>query len=512
MVGEKKSKFMFSGNLAKKIIFALIVLAFVWYFRPWFHGIFMFFYRSPIVIEILIILLILFRVVFRKRKKIKLHKFKDGEFSAKDINFNFSFLPFLIILFTVFPIFSSLMPQLHLASELDYNTIDSLPETNENIRLMPYEVAFRYSKDSLQLSQYKLGTENIANVNGNLSWMFPLIPDGFILEFMLKNKGVVFVDATNQMKNTDIVWKDLEVGEGMQVFDNLQWNVYKEKYWVDLDDPFYLEHDGELYTIIPTISYSYHQWLGLFYTVPRFEGILLIDSSGNMEFLNPNEAKKSPILKDNRIFPENLARYYIESYVYNKGLINKWFIHDDQIDIQDISSRNKQPFLMDTSDGLKWFISTEPYGESHGIFKIFLVDAREGSIEKYELPLEETLTGPIKATDFVRRENPIVDWNKFMMVESLPFVTDNILYWKVAVVPNDAAGIAYQAFVNSKTNEVEEFETDKEIQDFIKIGSLQETSLYETNQTTGEKSKEEKIAEIQNKLKEIEGLLEEIKS
>ncbi len=504
MAQAKKKKLKISRNLLKKIIPALVILVFVWYFRPWFHGFFMFFYRSPIIIEILVVLLVLVKFVFKKR--IRLQKFENGKFSSREFNLAFSLLPLLIVLFAVSPVFSSLLPQLHLVEELEYRPIDSLPETRENIRLMPFEVAYRYSKDSLQLSQYRLGTENIANVNGNLTWMFPLVPDGFILEFMLKNKGVIFVDATMQRKNTNIVWKDMAVGESMQVFDNLQWNIYKEKYWVDLDDPYYLEKDGELYTVVPTISYSFHHWFGLVYTVPRFEGILLIDSSGNTQFLEPDEAQENPVLENNRIFPENLARYYIGAYEYHKGLINKWFIHDDQIDIQDIDSSNRQPFLMNTSEGLKWFISTEPYGESHGIFKIFLIDAADGSIERYELPLKETLTGPVKSTDFVRRENPVVDWSKFRMVESLPFVTDDTLYWKVAVVPNDAAGIAYQAFVNSRTNEVMEFKTDREIQDFIKIGSVNETEAeeQETRNTT------ETIVEIERKLEEIEGLLEEL--
>lgn len=510
MRSKKKSKFKFSGALIKKTTIVLVLAVFIWYFRPWFHGFFMFFYKTPIVIEFLVALFLLYVFIFKKRKsKMRVRTLKNGELVAKEINFSAPLLVIIIIFMIMSPLFSSLMPQLHLVNELDYRTIEKLPETKENIRLMPYEVAYRYSKDSLQLSQYRLGTENIANVDGNLSWMFPLIPDGFILEFMLKNKGVVFVDATTQKKNTNVVWKDLDVGEGMQITDNLWWNIYKERYWVDLDDPYYLEKDGELYTVIPAVSYSHHQWFGLFYTVPRFDGILLIDSGGNRKFLKPDEAGESPVLKGNRIFPENLARYYVEIYVYHKGLINNWFIHDDQIDIQDISSINKQPFLMETTDGLKWFISTEPYGESHGIFKIFLVDATDGSIERYELPVEDSLTGPIKATDFVRRENPVVDWSKFMMVESLPFVTDDTLYWKVAVVPNDAAGIAYQAFVNSKTNEVMEFKTDEGIQNFIKTGMPKEITEEEAG---GEKTNEKTIAEIEEKLAEIEGLLEDLKS
>lgn len=495
---KKKSRVL--ESFLKKITVVIVFGLFVYYFRPWFHGVFMFFYRAPVLIELLVILFIIHLLVL-KRKEPKIDISGRGMFFFGSITFT------VLILFLIFSsFFSVLMPQLYLVNKLNYQSINKLPETKENIRLMPYEVSYRYSKDSLQLSQYKLGTGNIANINGHLSWMFPLIPDGFLLQFLLKNKGVVFVDATTQKKNTNIVWKNLNVGEGMEVFDNLYWNTYKEKYWIDLDDPFYVPYKGELYTVIPAISYSYHQWFGLLYAVPEFGGVVLVDSQGNREFLTPEEAANTPFLKGNRIFPEKLARYYTEAYVYHKGLINKWFIHDDQIDIQDISFQNRQPFIMDTSDGLKWFISTEPYGESHGIFKIFLIDAVDGSIEKYELPLKETLTGPIKASDFVRRENPRVDWSKFKMVEPLPFITNGTLYWKLAVIPDDAAGIAYQAFVNSKTNDVLKFDTDQEVQNFINTGSRTEPRENTT------KTRNETIEEIKQKMKEIENLLEEIET
>ncbi len=494
------------GRIMVKIFFVLLVLPFLWYFRPWFHDFFMFFYTNPLVLEVILIFSLIYFILFKKRKGVKLLDFKEGKFSVRKINIGFSLVPLLILILMFSPMFSSLMPQLHIVDELDYNEIDRLPETTENVRLMPYDVAYRYSKDSLQLSQYKLGTENIANIDGSIAWMFPIVPDGAVLKFTLKNKGTVFVNATTQEKNSRSVWKDLNFGEGMQIIDNLNWNLYKEKYIVDLDDPYYIPYEDDLYTVVPAITYSYHHFFGLLYTVPRFGGVFLMDSSGNIEFLSPEQAKNNNIIGENRLFPENLARYYIEAYVYNKGLINKIFIHEDQIDITDVGGINKQPFLMDTSEGLKWFISTEPYGESHGIFKIFLVDAVDGKIEKYELPIEETLTGPIKSMDFVKRENPLVDWNTFRMVEPLPFVADDTLFWKVVVIPYDSAGIAYQAFVNSKTNEVFNFETDKEILSFINTGKIENIS-----ETTGRnETKEDKITEIKKKLGEIEKLLEEI--
>lgn len=121
----------------------------------------------------------------------------------------------------------------------------------------------------------------------------------------------------------------------------------------------------------------------------------------------------------------------------------------------------------------------------------------------FELPIDETLTGPMKATDFVRRANPLVDWTRFKIVEPLPFITNSVLYWKVVVIPTDAAGIAYQAFVNSKTNDVVQLETDKDIQLFVQSGIVVE-------EPKAEEERETTIKEIKEKLKEIDELIKKL--
>lgn len=485
---------VFTRNRLKLALAIIAILAVVYFFRPWLHGFAMALYTNPALIQLSIVWLILNKYAF----KIRFSQLEDC--SRTRMALASLLLLSAIIIFGGF--FSQLMPQLHLADSLEYGSIETLPETKDNIRLMPYEVAYRYGKDALQLSQYRLGTENIAFIDGKLSWMFPLVPSAELIKFTLKNKGIVHVDATTQEKTNIMVWKDLNIGEEMQIFDNLHWNLYNKKYFVGLDDPYYIPLNGEIYTVVPATGYEFNHFFGILYTVPKFEGVFLADSSGNIDFLSPEQAREHGALKGNRLFPETLSRYYIESYAFHKGIINKFLIHEDQIEIRDIDYNNRQPFLMDTVDGLKWFISTEPFGESRGVFKIFLVDAVTGKIEKHELDPEETLTGPAKATDFVRRANPIVDWTRFKIVEPLPFITDSILYWKVVVIPVDAAGIAYQAFVNSKTNDVLEFSSDGQIRDFILKGTPPKAEPQQ------KETKENAVKQIKEKLKEVDALLE----
>ena len=366
---------------------------------------------------------------------------------------------------------------------------------------MPYEVAQRYGRDSLQLSQYRLGTENIAIIDGELSWMFPLIPDGLIITFTLQNKGITYVNATTQARNSSMVWQDMMIGEGMQVTDNLWWNLRRLRYFVRTDDPYYLVQDGDIYCVVPAISYSYHFSWGLLYTVPRFEGSFLVTASGDIKLLSPDEALEHPVLEDNLVFPETLARNYVAAYQYGYGVLNRFFIHDNQIQIQDVSRANRQPFLMQTIEGLKWFISTEPYGASHGVFKIFVVDARSGALEVYHLPGDEVLTGPVRAMDYVRRSNPVVDWNRFTMVEPLPFIRDGALHWKVVVIPEDSAGIAYQAFVDSRTNDVIELESDADIARFVR-GDITRIDDEDADQVLLER--------LGDLLRELQGVLEQL--
>lgn len=496
-------------RISWKLIIVLVVAAAILYaVRPWLHDVAMYFYTNPLLVEGVVMWYLLHRFVLnRKKKRITVVDAAGESRTVAQPNY-FSYL----VLFMVFVLVgwaSGILPQLHIVDEVGYATVSMLPETRENIRLMPLEVAERFSRDSLQLSQFKLGSENLAIVNGSLSWMFPLVPDGGILQFILKNKGIVYVDATTQERTSNIVFRDLGIGEGMQVTDNLEWGIYTEHYLINLDTPYYIVgDDGEIYTVVSFIEYTFHQNFGLVYTVPRWGGVLLIDSSGNIELLKPEEARASNALEGNRLYPENLARYYVETFKFEKGVINRYLIHEDQIEVRDVSFTSRQPFLMDTSDGLKWFVSAEPASESRGIFKIFLTDARTGGIEVQALPIDETLTGPARATDFVRRANPLVDWTAFKIVEPLPFVRGDTLYWKVAVIPQDSAGIAFQAFVNSRTNEVTNAETDADVLRFI--GGFDLVAEDEEQTPEPGDGRDEAVAEIRERIAEIEELLDRL--
>ncbi|MFW6036185.1 MAG: hypothetical protein ACOCRZ_08025 [Halothermotrichaceae bacterium] len=494
-----------------KYFFVLLFVLLLWYLRTWFHGLVMFFYLRPVILQVLIITIVIhFFLLKRSSILSKKHSMVVDQNSKETLEFTPAFF-ISVVLFCLFLLpgllFSGWFRGDYLANNINYIERSTLPESSQDLRLMPYEVAQRYAKDSLQLSQYKLGTENIALIDDNLSWIFPLVPDGLVIKFLRQNKGIAYIDANKQERNSDHLWKDMEIGEGMQIRDNLYWNVYRQRYFIKTDDTYYLTDGEEIYTVLAAIEYSFKFRMGLLYTVPEFAGVFLVDTAGNIDFLSEEEAQNHSLLANNRIFPEKLSREYIKAYEYIHGISNRLFIHEDQIQIQDVQSPgsqvNKQPYLINTEEGLKWFISTEPYGASHGVFKVFIIDAVTGEIEVFHLPEDQTLTGPVRAVDYVRRSNPVVDWNRFNSVEPIPFIREGRLYWKLAVIPSDAAGIAYQAFVAADTNEVFELYQDDDVFAFIQGEDLEELVEREEGQ-------EDPISQIRSKLAEIEELLEDI--
>jgi len=503
-------------------LWLLPVLVGVWFFRTWFHTPLMLLYTRPAILEGLIVALLVGGLLLprwswltrRRAMSVTVNTLRGSERRQ----YHHRLLPWAVglvgvIIVAAFAVVGGWGRATYLATHLDYRCVEALPDSTEGIRLMPYTVAHRYAKDSLQLSQYRLGTENmVLDDDDRLAWVFPLTPDGLVITFTKQNKGLVLVDATTQDKNCDTIWQDLAIGEGMQLTDNLWWRIYRHRYFVTTEDPFYLTSGRDIHTCVPAVSYDFAWRWGVVHTVPRFAGLFLVDAAGEVVFLTPDEARQHSVTAGNRLFPELLAREYVNAYQFHLGVANKLFVHEDQLQIQDVRSVthiNRQPFLIQTEAGPMWFVGTEPFGESHGIFKIFLVDAVSGEINLYELPQAENLTGPIRAADYVRRANPIVDWSRFELVEPLPFIRDGALYWKLAVVPGDAAGIAYQAFVDSRSNEVIEAHTAEQVKAFLR-GDLSPVGAG-SDTLGGDESVDEVIDAIQARLEEIGRLLEQLR-
>ncbi|MCF7861002.1 hypothetical protein K9M79_02060 [Candidatus Woesearchaeota archaeon] len=484
----KEAKIISMGDkrtLYSALLIVAALLVFIYIFRPWFHEFLMVFYRVPMLF-ISVAFVVAGSIMMIRRSRV-----------------TSSVLITIGILLMLVMSFNDLIVQHNIVQSTEYNKIQKLPDST-TLRMLPMPVAYRYLQDSLQKSTERIGGLDIVNINGSLVWTAPRVPDGTILYFTQKVNGLMIGQADVSERKTRLVNSEMEIGEDIGIFDNIFWTIYKKKFFIDVDEVYYLMDGDEVITIVPTIGYRFMFPV----MVPYFNGAFKVYKDGSAEFLTPEEIEKDPLFADNVVYPESLARLYVDSYKYHLGIINTWFLHEDQIEISDVyGEANRQPFLIPTEDGLKWIVATEPYGQSYGVFKIFLVDGMSGRIDLLELDDEQTLTGPVRVVSYVKQEFPVIDWATSRVIEPRPYVVEGRLYWMLSITPIDYAGVSYTVFVDSQTNEVLAFKTDEEVQQFVKEGTVVPDTGSEVTLGNESNSILDKIQDIEQKLSELKALI-----
>ncbi|MBU1205228.1 MAG: hypothetical protein KKE93_04950 [Nanoarchaeota archaeon] len=477
---DVKKPFTKIGSLIAIIVLILVL----YFFRPWFHPFVMGLYTHPSII---------FTILFAL--------FCAFAFMKKKDNLGYGLLAVAFIFFIIFSL-NEVIVERYIVSETEYHIISELPDSSQ-VRIVPVAVARRYAKDSLQKSREKLGDFDIVNLNNNLIWTTPRVPDGIVLYFTQKVKGLMTVNAEKSSRQTKMINQELKIGEDIGITDNINWKLYKKTYFMNLGEIYYIINDDEILTVAPVIKYKFRFPV----MIPYFDGVYVVNPEAQIEKYSPNEINDIDYLKNNRAYPEYLARLYVDSYKYHLGVLNTWFMHKDQIEISDVyGQENRQPFLMPTVDGLKWILATEPYGESYGVFKIFVVDAVTGQIDMLEMDEDKTLTGPVRVVSYVKKQFPRIDWTEARIIEPRPYVVNGKLYWMLSITPADFAGISYTVFVDSENNDVLSFETDNDVLNFVSKGIITAEDKITEIPT---KDKEEIIREIEEKLEELKELLEQ---
>ena len=441
--------------------------------KPWFQPIGMFFVVNPAITEGIVLTCIL-AVVVGVIGYMSQRKYKD---SGRGLVLGLiSLVAGLFIFVLLFGVLASVNTNGYLATTLDVTEIQELPAMDpQYIRTTPMKVADKYATDAIQYPQHTPYTPpDVTMINNTPYWAYTLVPNGWVNEYNLKAAGAVFVDMSTIDKNVEIKDQELKIAAGLAITDEIYWNILMKNYWIDCERPMIVVYNDSIYTAVPYIEYEMHFAFPVWYTVPVWGGVFVVDAEGNINDLSPEEARANAILQGQKIFPEKLVLTYIKSQKYWKaktdgnwgGAMNVWFDHKEEIEITDVSSQgNQQPFLLNTVDGLKWTVSTEPWGAANGIFRIYVLDARTGDITYKKF--SGTEIGPVNACDYAKKNHPEVDWSQFHVVEPIPVTPDGILFWEVRVVPDDGSGISYVAFVDPKTGATVEFTKDKEIVAFL---------------------------------------------
>ena len=450
-----------TGGWLRLGVLVVVGLGLGFFFRPWLHGIVMGLYTTP---ELLIAAVVAGVVFAAARGRV------PGEAARS----------FALAAGTVAVFGAVVIGSTYGAAALGQTTIADasdradLPAADaDHPRIVPRAVANRYASNSLQTSQFKATGGDVTVVDNTTYWSYALSPDGTRNRYLEKQNGTVLVNMEQQGKSVRVVEGEMDAGIGMAVTDAYTWRLHKSgPYLVDYHDPFMVVEDGEQYIAVPYTKPVFGVRLPVPFTRPTWGGVALIDADGEVRHLSPEEAQTNEVLRNQRLYPFELARQQVAATRYRNGIVNTLPVvgsHREEIELAPLPGEgNRQPFLTRTEEGLTYFVAAEPYGDTQGLREVWTVDPRTGAFERFRTGDGSTLVGPRKAADFVRQAARTTDWDRFDPSEPIPTVIDGSLYWQLRVVPNDASGISYVAFVNADSTDVLEAETTDQIKRIIR--------------------------------------------
>ena len=443
------------------VVGSVFLLALAWYFRPWLHAVVYGVYTTPIAP---------FAAVLGGGLAVLVRRRLGARVSGQ------AGLAIALVVLVAGSTVTGLLAGEHLGkATIDGATAaERLSETDPGKpRVVTKAVASRYASNTLNFPQYRIVGGDITVRNGTPYWSYALAPDGAFNYYTKQQHGTVLIDMSQQNAEVDTVVGDLRKGIGPAFYNDYRFATLKQaNYLVEYDDPFMVVHEGEQYIAVPYTKPEFH-WLPLPYTTPEWGGVVLIDSDGGIEDLSPAEARATPVLEAQKLYPAELAREKVAATKYRNGIVNTYTSHEDEIEVAPVPGEgNDQPFLVFTDSGPEYVVAVEPYGQAQGLKEVWTIDGRTGEYELYSP--NESLFGARKATDYVRQAARTTDWNRFTPSEPIPVVVDGQLYWQVRVVPSDSSGIAYTAFVNARSSDVREVSTTGEVTAFLE-GSPVET-------------------------------------
>ena len=455
------------------LVFLALVLLFLWWVRPIFHGFVMFFYTSPIVwLPPLVILAIGFGIL--RSRGSKLSKRDLDRLTAGDDESDGSVrsrLPSVAtgvgvtvgLAFAAFVLgaaFKSALTNRAIYSNTEYVSIDGLPEGGV-VRLVPREVAVEIASSGFNSPTEKLTDFRSVSTPEGLAWTAFRTPDGAFRVFSKKSQGIVTLNAESTERRVTQSDAELEVAPGQLLTDNLRWRLLKRHYLIDLARPVgALDPQGRPIIIVPYTSYK-----GWLIRRPVLGGVFVVHPDGEIEDLSPDEARKRPeITSTGRLFPDTLARRIQDAYAYKRGIWNRFVLHEEQTQISDTED-NQQPYLIDFGErGVKWVTVAEPYGQAFAANAIFLTDTVTGKTEIWRVPSDASLSGNRRAVETVRSvsipgvvfagEGARGTGGRFKVVEPRPVFVRGRLLYLVSIIPENGNSVSKSVVVDAARNKV----------------------------------------------------------
>ena len=466
---------------------ALVAAAAIYSVRPVFHGFALFVWTSPLVWFPPLVVLVATAVLVRRRGNWStLEDLQRGRrLPSRALITGAVVALFLLIAGSAV---NGALTARSLYKATTYTEIPALPASG-TVRLIPKEVAEQIAAGGFNSPTERLTSFRIVRTADGLKWTALRTPNGAVRTFTKKSQGIVSLNAESTARNLVETDAEFKYAPGLQVTDNLRWQLLKKHYFITLGETVgILDGAGK-----PLIAVPYTKYEGWLVRRPAFGGVFVVHPDGRIEDLSPAEARKRPeLVASGRIFPEGLARKIQDAYAYKRGLWNKWFIHEEQTAITDTEA-NAQPYLIDfgRAGGTKWVTVAEPYGRAFAANAVFLTDSVTGRTAIWRVPRGQSLTGNRRALQTVRsltipgvvfagsdRQNPAGGGGGFRAVEPRPVFVKGRLVYLISIVPETANSVSKTVIIDAASNkQVAIFDNDSDPQAETKTLRYLETGV-----------------------------------
>lgn len=347
--------------------------------------------------------------------------------------------------------------------QIEVKELEYLPLSTKD-RIYPYQTILNIAKDKITSSEYTVENfELIYDIKKDtLQWNAEKSPLGKTNKLVKNVDGIVTINASSDQIEKNEYNTNFHYGRKLTWFNSLDYILPKHLNIFDyfdktLDDNVKLiqMENGEWVQVVAVIN-----WDGIWPAVyPKFHGVYVIHeinekygsvnflntdfkvpvSNPEIEFLTPEDIKKTSYLQNQNLVPEEITNHYVSSWNFKNGIMNYLFTKKDLTKVTAIEEElNKQPFTIwfddvksidnnETTNGIFQFYALEPMGTNKGLSNILLFDTH-GYNEKvivynYDFSKKKlSLLGPQRISETIKDSDKHIDWSSFIIAESKPFI------------------------------------------------------------------------------------------
>lgn len=420
------------------------------------------------------------------------------------INIGLAFLIIVLILAT------TLLPfgYIHASHQVEARYTNYIIPLNGVNRLLPLYTAYIYGIDRIQSPTHTIFREDSYIYYNNTTPIYNWIiePEGFWNSLTKSPSGVLLVEGDKYPPNVKIIDHPLKYSFNKRYFkvtfiDTIQrqGKMHAIGGKVLFDENVEVLYNGKIYTIIPVVKWK----RGILWNLEIPWKYIIITEDGKVTTKTFEEARKDPLFRKIPLLPEEVAREWAEIYQYHRGFMEYYF-HHNHYEIRDVGD-NRQPYLTISNDGrMYWVFVVEPAGETYSVKYVIYIPANQSEPVINLYKPKDLLIGVSKVVSYVKSAHPRFDWGTLKIVEPMPTVTNDTIYWTVKVITKDNRGLVSVDLVNAKTSKVVSIPVSKEnglsSNDIMKFINTHNMTKQTSNTPNSTVTVEEQIKEIKEEI------------